>query len=75
MNVSDVVVACHTVARCFKTFVARHFEKSHIKNGERTSLIKFAKDWSVPGIEPGTTCTQSRYHASRPNGLVSLHNA
>lgn len=25
---------------------------------------------SVPGIEPGTTCTRSRYHTSRPNGQL-----
>ena len=32
---------------------------------------------SIPGIEPGTSCTRSRNHTSRPNGRhrrVSLHN-
>jgi hypothetical protein len=25
---------------------------------------------SVPGFEPGTSCTQSRNHTTRPNGLI-----
>ena len=27
---------------------------------------------SVPGIEPGTSCTRSRNHASRPNGRFTM---
>ena len=27
---------------------------------------------SAPGIEPGTSCTQSKNHTSRPSGLVTI---
>ena len=32
------------------------------------------KPWegSVPGFEPGTSCTQSRNHATRPNGQTKI---
>ena len=34
-----------------------------------TNAINFG---SVPGFEPGTSCTQSRNHTTRPNGQNAL---
>ncbi len=43
-----------------------HWNKRLQKREWRQKIL-----WSVPGVEPGTTCTRSRYHTTRPHGQQS----
>ena len=43
----------------------------YVQTPETEYVVKKSKNlWSDRGIEPRTSCTQSRNHASRPIGLL-----
>ena len=51
----------------FESGCALHVFTSHLRTGQVPSMVSPTRHRAAPGIEPGTSCTLSKNHTTRPS--------